>query len=176
MPLRFRLAPAVALVAVLAFSGCDSNSSNNALRDLDGSYTVSQLIFIPDAAALDTVDVGARLNTSVTRLEIFGEDGQVLFRNRFNDASASRLTELTATATRGRATFTAVTVEDEAELDDLFLPRVFTLLYNADNPRGLTGELRLLDVDLEAFDPELYGGLDPVDGTLEISLSRTSGD
>jgi hypothetical protein len=175
MPLRSPLATVVAL-AVVALSGCDSNSSNSALRDLDGSYAVSQLIFIPDAAALDTVDVGARLNTSVTRLEIFGEDGQVLFRNRFNDASASRLTELTATASRGRATFTAATVEDEAELDDLFLPRVFTLLYNSDNPRGLTGELRLLNVDLEAFDPDLYAGLEPVDGTLELSLSRTTGD
>ena len=172
MPFRSHLAAAAALVVVLVASGCDSNSSNSALRELDGTYTVAQLLFDPAPQVLPDVDVLARLNTSATRLEIFGEDGQVLFRTRFADASGSRLTEMTAAATRGRATLTAVTVDDESELADLLLPRQIVLTYSATDPSDLTGEPFLTNVDLAAFDPQ-YNGLGPVNGTLRIRFARS---
>lgn len=173
MTLRSRLATVVALASVVALAGCDSNSSNNALEDLDGTYTIAELVFTPDPSALDDVDVGTRLR-STSRLQIFGGDGDVLLQSQFNDASASSRTDLTATATRGRVTFTAATDMDEQELDDLFLPRQFSLEYSADNPRDLSGNIRLTNVDLEAFDPEVYSGLPPVDGILRVRFARTT--
>ncbi|HEX8386906.1 MAG TPA: hypothetical protein VF576_12025 [Rubricoccaceae bacterium] len=172
MPFRSRLTPLAALSAVLALAGCDSNSSNSALDALDGTYSVAELTFDPQPGALDDVDVNARLRASATRLQIFGDDGDVLFQSQFDDASGSRRTNLTATATRGRVSFTAVTVQDEQELADLFLPRQFTLTYNAESRASdLSGTISLNDVDLESFDPEQYGGLPPVDGTLRVRFT-----
>ena len=175
MPFRSHLAAAAALVVVLVASGCDSNSSNSALRELDGTYEVTTLTFDPQPPALDDVDVLARVNTSATRLEIFGQDGQVLFRTRFNTDSGSRLTEMTATATRGRVTFASVTVDDESELSDLLLPRQFTLTFDAGAPADLSGDIQLTSVDLAAFDPEQYSGLGPVNGLLRIRLTPVAG-
>ncbi|HEX8298438.1 MAG TPA: hypothetical protein VF594_04690 [Rubricoccaceae bacterium] len=161
--------PALALALLVVFAGCDSNSSTSALRDLDGTYTVAQLVFDPGAASLADADVGARLDNQ-TSFDIFSGNSTVLFTIG-RDGSRS-LATLDATATRGRATFTA-RAGSEDELAELLLPRTFTLTFDPSSSRTLTGEINLTGVNLEAFDPAQYSGLRSVSGTLRIRLDRS---
>ena len=165
MPLRF---PALALVLVVALAGCDSNGSTSALRELDGTYTVAQLTFDPQAGGLADADVGARLDAQ-TSFDIFSGNNTVLFT--ISRSGSRSLATLDATATRSRATFTA-RAGSEDELAALLLPRTFSLTFDPAAPRTLTGEINLTNVDLEAFDPAQYAGLRAVAGTLRIRLDR----
>lgn len=162
----FRLACLALVLAALA--GCDSNSSTSALRDLDGTYTVAQLLFDPGAASLADADVGARLDAQ-TSFDIFSGNSTVLFT--ISRGGARSLSTLDAAATRGRATFTA-RAGSEDELAELLLPRTFTLSFDPASSRTLTGEIALTNVNLEAFDPAQYSGLRAVNGTLRIRLDR----
>lgn len=171
MPLCSRCALVGAVLALLVFAGCDSTAPNR-LDQVDGVYTVSELRFDPSAAALADVDVTARLNTTSTGLEIFGGDGSALLRIRFLDAGTSRRADLQAMASRGWVTLTAETPEDEDDLRTLFLPPSFSLTYDQESPRTLSGTLSLRDVDLQGYDPDQYQGLTAVSGTLYVRLER----
>ena len=172
--MRFRFAP-LALLAALAITGCDSDGSTRILDDLDGTYEITELVFDPVTASLPDADVGALLDSNETSLQIFGGDGTVqLISSRDGQRT---LTTLDATATRGRVTLTAQpgdNGDNEAELRTLFLPRQFTLTYDPDSPRTLSGDIQQSDIDLQAFDPDLYQDQRAVRGTLRIRLSRTS--
>lgn len=167
----FRLAP-LALFALLAATGCDSSGPTRVLDELDGRYTITELVFDPVTASLPDADVAARLDVAQSSLEIFGGDGTVQLITRRNEQRT--LTTLDATATRGRITMTAQAGDNEAELRTLFLPRQFTLTYDPASPRTLSGDIQQTDIDLQAFDPELYQDQRAVRGTLRIRLSRTS--
>ena len=171
--MTFRLASAL-LVAAAALAGCDSTRSNTALDELDGRYVVTQLAFDPVTASLPDADVAARLTPSATGLQVFGGDGSALLQSQFATSGGSRRTDLEATATRGRVTFTAVTADDERELADLFLPRQFTLSYDPAAPRTLTGEIQRTGVNLEAFDAAIYQQQRSNSGTLRIRLERAA--
>ena len=163
----FRLA--CLALAIAAHAGCDSNGPTSALRELDGTYSVAELVFDPVTASLPDADVGARLDAQ-TSFDIFSGNSTVLFTIGRGAAGRS-LATLDVTATRGRATFTART-GNEDELAALFLPRTFSLTYDPASPRTLTGELALTDVDLQAFDPQQYQDQRAVRGTLRIRLDR----
>ncbi len=171
--MTFRLSALAAVFALAALAGCDSNGSTNALRDLDGTYTVAELIFDPVAAGLENADAATRLDADATRFEIFAGSESARFivsRDRIR-------TELTfdATATRGRATFTSRTgTATDAQFAALLLPRQFTLTFDPESPRTLTGSIPLQNVNLEAFDATQYQGLRAVSGTLRIRLDRAA--
>lgn len=163
MPFRF-----AALVAVLLLAGCDSSGSTNALRELDGTYSVAELVFDPTAASLEDANVGARLDAQ-TSFDIFSGNETVQFI--ISRGGVRSLVTLDATATRGRATFTA-RAGSETELGALLLPRTFGLTFDPASPRTLTGDIPLANVNLEQFDPSQYQGLRAVSGTLRIRLDR----
>ena len=171
MPLCSRCALLGLFLALVAFTGCDTNNPGRALDDLDGSYSVAELLFDPGAAGLQDADVAARLSSD-TQLEVFGRDGDAELTSRFGTETGRTRTSLRATATRGRVTFEAIQVDDEAELRRLLLPRTFTLSYSPDSPNSLTATLTQSGVDLQAFDSQVYQGLRSVDGTLRIRLER----
>ena len=174
MPRLLRLAPALAL-SVFALSGCDTTSSNSALEDIDGTYTVAELVFDPDARDLVNADIGARLDAAATRLVVFGDDEEALLTTQLA-GEGSRRTDLRVSATRGRVTFEAITEEDRTDLGRLFLPAQFTLLYDTTTPLDLASEpSTTTTVDLNAFDPVAYSGLTAVPGKFRIRFTPVSG-
>jgi hypothetical protein len=168
MPLRSRLLAGL-FVTLLAATGCDSNNPGSSLRDLDGTYSLDELIFDPQAGGLADADVGARLNLGAAQLQIFGADGDATLVTAFS-GQGSRRTDLTATASRGRLTLSAVGTTDQDELADLLLPPTFSLAYDTGNT--LTGTVSRTNVNLDAFDRDQYAGLTSVAGTLRIRFSR----
>ena len=162
---------ALALV-LLALAGCDSNNPGRDLDLIEGVYTIEALIFDPVTTGLPNADAGARLDASGTTLEIFGDDEVSLLRVRYRDATGSRRVDLATVASNGRATFEAVDQSDEEDLAALFLPRSFTLTYDGDSPRVLSGEFQQSGVDLEAFDPSTYEQQRSNSGTLTVRFRR----
>ena len=167
-----RCAAAALALFALALAGCDSNNPGRDLSLIEGVYTVEALTFDPVTDALPDADVGARLDPSGTSLEVFGEDETSLLRVRYRDATGSRRVDLRTTASRGRATFEALDDADEADLAALFLPRQFTLTYDGDSPRLLSGTFDRSGVNLEAFDPSRYQDQRSVRGTLVVRFRR----
>ena len=165
---------AALVLLALAFTGCDTNNpGGRVLGDLEGVYTLEELVFTPETAALDPVDLGARISTEATTLEVFGNGDNALLRSRFAGGTTRR-TDLEVRALSNAIEFTAVTADDEDELADLFLPRTFRLGFSS--PRGTLlaadPDLFLSDVNLQAFDPDRYQGLTSVRGRLAIGFRR----
>ncbi len=171
MPTCPRCALLAVVLAVLAFSGCDSNNPGRDLALIDGVYTLEELTFDPVTQGLPTADLGARLDLPGTTLEVFGGDDEALLRIRYPDAPTQRI-DLTVTASRGRATFRAITEEDRTDLARLFLPSEFALTYEGEDPRVLQNTFEQTGVDLQAFDASLYQDQRSNRGTLTIRFRR----
>ena len=84
----------------------------------------------------------------------------------------SDLADVTAVATRSTVRFTAATENDAFRLSQILLPNTFSLQRGVDDAR-LTAQIGTT-ANLQAFDPELYGGLVAVPGTLYITLQQVS--
>lgn len=171
MPTCPRCALAAVVLAFLAFTGCDTNNPGRDLDLLDGTYDVAEITFDPDGTGVEDADVTARLNASVTRLEIFGDDAEAQLTTQFQDENSRSRTVLSVSASRGRATFEAVSDDDEADLDRLLLPRRFTLEYVTESPAVLEATIRET-TDLQAFDSDRYAGVPPVPGRLTIRFEK----
>lgn len=165
-----RLAALVLSLAVLA--GCDSNNSGSSLRDLDGNYALEELLFDPNAGALQNADVAARLDLAGSQLTIYGRDGEAQLVVRFTDGSGTQRTDLIASASRGRLTLTAASNVDAQELAELLLPNSFQLSYNASSISTLESNFTVSGVNLDAFDREQYAGLTSVDGVMRVRFTR----
>jgi|GEM_PF-5665025 len=173
MPASLRLPRLAALALSLALlAGCDSNNSGTALRDLDGDYALEELLFDPNAGALQNADVAARLDLATSQLTIYGRDGEAQLVVRFNDGSGTQRTDLIASASRGRLSLSARTNVDAEELAELLLPNSFQLSYNASSISTLESNFAVSGVNLDAFDREQYAGLTSVDGTMRIRFTR----
>lgn len=173
MPASLRLPRLAALALSLALlAGCDSNNSGSALRDLDGSYALEELLFDPTAGALENADVTERLDLPNSQLTIYGRDGEAQLVVRFTDGSGTQRTDLLASASRGRLTLSARSNVDAEELADLLLPNSFQLSYNASSISTLESNFAASGVNLDAFDRELYAGLTSVDGTMRVRFTR----
>lgn len=159
-------------LALVLLAGCDSNNPGSALRDLDGSYVLEELVFDPNAGGLVNADVGARLDLAATQITIYGRDGEAQLVSRFTDGSGTQRTDLIASASRGRLTLSARTNVDAEELAELLLPNSFSLTYNASSISTLEGSFTLSGVNLDAFDRATYSGLTSVDGTMRVRFSR----
>lgn len=170
MPTCTRCALLAVAIAALVFTGCDSDGSTRDLDLVDGVYTVAELSFDPNATSIEPLDLGAELDPSVTRLQVFGGDAEALFTTKLS-GGLSRRTDLTVSASRGRASFRAVTETDEAELDDVFLPAQFDLRYDEDRPGRLEGTFSRR-VNLQAIDSQRYAGLTSVPGVVTVRLER----
>ncbi len=174
MPTCPRCALVAIVLAVAAFTGCDSSNPGRDLDVVDGVYTLEALAFDPETPSLPTADIGALLdkNESGTRLEIFGADGDAQMRVRYLGSRPSSRIELTVGATRGRASFEGKTQDDVDKLDALFLPADFFLTYDAELANQLTGTFTRTGVDLEAFDRDVYLGQRNNRGTVTVTFRR----
>ena len=172
MPTCPRCALLALAVAVLAFAGCDTNNPGSGLEEVQGTYAVLELTFDPtEPAVLDDVDVLADLEPG-TRVEIFG-DGNALVR--FEPVGGfSQLVTGTARATSRTVTVTARSDDDADKLQQVLLPPSFSLNRDESDSNRLSADILLSNVDLEAYNPADYGGLDRVRGRLTVTLDRVS--
>ena len=170
MPTCPRCALLAVALAALAFTGCDSNNPGADLTLIEGVYQVEELVFRPSGPGISPVDVGASLDPAVTRFEIFGADGEGEIVFKIRDEGTTRTT-LSASASRGRASFRARADDDAAKLARLLLPTQFALTYSADAPGRLTGDFTQT-TNLQAFDPVRYQGATSIPGTLTVRLAR----
>lgn len=171
--MRLRLAPLTLALALVAFgsAGCDSSNPGGALAELDGSYVLEELAFDHDAQAIPDADINSRLVADATVLEIFAGNGRATLVSQFQ-GQGRRLNNLAASASRGGLTLSASTTLDQQNLADLYLPPSFSLNYTPGDVRNLTTSIRLTGVNLERFDPDLYGSLTNESGTLRVRFRR----
>ena len=172
MPTCPRCALVALVLAVAAFTGCDSSNPGRDLDVVDGVYALEELSFDPETQSLPTADLGERIDANSTRLEIYGGDGEADLVVRYRVTQPSSRIRLTVGATRGRATFEGVSQDDIDKLAGLFLPADFVLTYDADLGNQLSGTFTRSGVDLEAFDPDLYRGQRNNRGTLTVRFRR----
>ncbi|PAP75238.1 hypothetical protein [Rubrivirga marina] len=170
MPTCPRCALFAIVLAVAVFTGCDSNNPGRDLDLVDGIYTLEELTFDPTTQSLPTADLGASLSSGTT-IEIFGGDGEAQMVVRYESGRPSSRIELEVGATRGRASFEAVTQEDIDDLADIFLPPQFVLTYD-DEANVLSNSFTQTGVNLEAFDPDVYRDQRNNRGTLTIQFRR----
>jgi hypothetical protein len=172
MPTCPRCALLALAVALLAFAGCDTNNPGSSLEEVQGTYSVLTLSFDPtDPAVLDDVDVLADLEPG-TRIEIFG-DGNALVR--FEPVGGfSQLATGTARATSRTVTVTARTDGDADKLQQVLLPPSFSLNRDEADANRLSADVLLSNVNLEAYNPADFGGLDNVRGRMTITLDRVT--
>jgi len=171
MPTCPRCALLAVALAALTFAGCDSNNPGADLALIEGTYAVSELYFRPSGTDITPIDVAAALDASVTRLEIFGDGDPAQLVSKLNSGVTTR-TDISVAASRGRASFRAVTSTDAEELAQLLLPTQFSLTYDERVPGRLTATLTDLRANLEAFDPARYQGATSIPGQLTIRLTR----
>ena len=176
MPTCSRCGLAALVLLALAFTGCDTNNGGSgALGDLEGVYALAELRFDPNTTALPDADIAARYDLDNTTLEIFGEDNEALLRSQ-RLGGGSRRTDLEVRVFSNSVEFTALTADDEEDLAELFLPRQFRLAFSS--PAESATELRaepdlfLSNVNLEAFNPDLYEDQVSVNGRLAVSFRR----
>ena len=172
MPTCPRCAAVALVLLFVAFSGCDTNNGGSGtLGDLADVYTLTELRFEPEAEALEDADLGARLIADgQSSLEIFADrDDFALLRT-----PETGRTDLEVRVLSNAVELTAVTAQDEDDLDELFLPRTFRLNFTSPRSSVLRAEpaLFLTTVNLQAFDPDRYQGLTAVRGRLFIAFER----
>ena len=171
MPTCPRCALVAVALAFLAFTGCDTNNPGRDLDLISGIYQISEITFVPDGAGgVQSADVAARLNPTTTRLEIFGDDAEAILVTQFN-GEGSRRTDLEVSASRGRATFEAITNDDQEDLARLLLPPRFTLEYVGESPAVLEATFQQT-ANLHAFDPDTYPPGTTPPGRLTVRLER----
>ena len=167
---------AALVLLALAFTGCDTNNGGSGtLGDLEGVYALEELLFDPNTTALPDADIAARYDLANTTLEIFGDDNEALLRSQ-PIGGGSRRTDLEARAFSNSVEFTAITADDEEDLAELLLPRQFRLTFSspAEDARVLRADpdLFLSNVNLQAFNPDLYEDQVSVNGRLAVSFRR----
>jgi hypothetical protein len=172
MPTCPRCALLAIVLAVAAFTGCDSSNPGRDLGLIDGVYSLTELTFDPATTSLPTADFADRLDLDGTVLEIFGGDAEAQIRVRYSDGTPSQRIELTVGATRGQATFEAVDASDREDLADLFLPARFSLMYDTEFASQLSASFTQTGVDLEAFDPDIYQDQRSNRGVLTVRFRR----
>ncbi|MEM1056592.1 MAG: hypothetical protein AAGI52_13800 [Bacteroidota bacterium] len=172
MPTCPRCAFLALVLAVLAFTGCDTNNPGSGLDEVAGTYTAATLRFDPEATNVLDADVLETLRNSLLTVEVFA-DGQMTVS--FEPLGGARqLVTGTARASSRTVTISARTDADRDRMALLLLPPEVSLARDDLAPDRLTASLLLTGVDLEAFDPVLYAGLTSVRGRLEIQIDRTA--
>ena len=159
------------LLPLLALAACDANDPDPAAspRDVEGVYDLTTLRFTPTAAGVQPANPRARLDSTETRLQFFG-DGNVLFYYRLvqgPNAPLSGFIPGTFTVTSTAATVTLQPTSTTI-LPQLLLPQTVPFTRSE---AGLLVFTQQTSLNLEAYDAETYAGLTGVGGQLRVELA-----
>ncbi len=167
---RFVLPLLLGLLVLTA--GCDSGDPIDEPdpTEVAGTYRFTQFVFEPDATAITPANVLARLDSAGTSLRLTNTRSFLLtYEFESNDLSFII----------GNFDLTAGTVrlngsgENPADYQRILLDQQFTLQRNANQPGVLTASIQKR-VNLQAYNPQLYAGLESVPGTLRMRLVTTA--
>ncbi len=161
---------AFALLLFAFTSGCDTNNPSSSLASLDGTYSITELLFDPNTAGLPDANVEVRLDSAASFLEIFG-DGDSEIRFQFTGDSRQRI-QMTASASTSSVQLSALTETDALQLAELLMPPQLVLQRDGVSDRRLSASLLQVGINLEAFDPTIYQEQRAVNGTLHITFDR----
>lgn len=162
----------VLAVCIVLLGACDSNGGDDG-AGLADTYSFTRLEFDPDGSGLPTANVlQDTLNAGNSFVE-FVQDGELVILARFRDGSRSII--------NGEYNRDGDEIDIDLQGSDsvpgLLLPNEFTLVLEDDGNRLVTRDeegLRLEDVDLGAYNAEVYGNI-RADGRLRIELQSDGG-
>ena len=156
----------VVLLAALALSACDSSDFGE--TRVDGQYTVTALMFDPQPGALGNVDVLSRLEVGSTSMTFAGSSRSYVLTFRFAGEASQYLVSGRYETSGATSVVVSFSGSDRRRL---LLPA--EARFRFDETAGtLTYQGPLTNVNLAEYDPQQYGGLNAVDGTLTFTLQR----
>lgn len=160
------LVPALLFVA-LFFAGCDTTDPVPPADPVDvaGVYDVTEFRFIPTRSGILGVNLLDTLNVDATALTL-RSDGQFLFDFQFGEAFPDDFRG-TFSATRDEVSLTTRS-EDLSRLQGLLLDQRVTLERDGNTVLRLDEQRT---VDLEAYDEDTYGGIEPQPGRFVLRLA-----
>ena len=161
-PLTALLVLALGLVSL---AGCDSSEEESRVTEVTGTYSFTQLRFVPDAPALAPINLMNRLVPEETELRLLGS-GQFTLFYQFEDGVQSQATG-TFTATDERVRLN-VDEEDQDRLADVLLGGEQLTFTRADGVLTLN---QRKTIDPRPFGPE-YTGIASAEGVLDVQLIR----
>ncbi len=161
-----RLPLAALVFAAVALSACDS--TDLAETNVDGTYAVTTYTFTPTATAIPPVNVRNRLDVPNTSMTFAGSSRSYVLIFRFAAEAAQYLVSGRYTTSGSTGVVVAFSGTDRRRL---LLPAEVTFRYD-EAAHTLTYQGALLNVNLAEYDAQQYGGLNSVDGTLAITLTR----
>jgi hypothetical protein len=155
------------VLACLAMVACEASDpiTGPDAPEIAGTFTFTELRFVPDAPALPTLSILDTLVAAETRLQLF-DSGDYVLTYRFIGGSTF--------AVSGTFTTTALEIQfrgrdtDQPRYELLLLTPNFSLQREGTPPTALTAEIRQTS-DLARISPR-YRGLTAVDGRLRIRL------
>ena len=163
---------ALSAVLVLVLAACDSGDAIDppSPADVAGTYAFEAFRFRPDASALAPVNVLDRLVATDSYVQFF-DGGQAILQFRRTGGTTRFVPgDVEVRRDQVRLTFQG---GNDASLDRLVLPNVLVFDREDDDVLAAT---EVLTVDLEAYDPDAYAGIEPVRGTLTLRLRLDSAE
>jgi len=163
-PLALSLLAAIALVA---FVGCDTTDPVPTVEpeEVTGTYDFTQFRFNPDRSGIVGVNLLDTLVVDETSLRLT-DGGEFLLTFQFVGETFDDRIRGTFEATSEEVTLTARS-EDVDLLGALLLSQGITFQRESEDVLRLSEDRT---VDLEAYDEEVYGGIEPQPGQLTVQL------
>lgn len=166
-----RASLAVLLLGLVFATGCDTTDPEPSAdpADVAGIYEFAEFRFDPDRSGIVAVNVLDSLSTEGSYLDL-RSDGQFQIVYQFGDDFPDNA--------RGSFTVTRDVVRLSARSADV--PRMQALLLSQNVEFERQSETVLLvdeemTVDLEAYDEDVYGGIEPQPGQLRIRMTLQDG-
>jgi hypothetical protein len=157
---------ALLTTVLLALGACDSSDFSE--TNVDGQYTITALTFDPQPAALANVNVLSRLDAGSTSMTFAGSSRSYVLAFRFTGEASQYLVSGRYSTSGSSGVVVSFSGTDRRRL---LLPAEATFRF--DEAAGtLTYQGPLTNVNLAEYDPQQYGGLNAVDGTLTFTLRR----
>lgn len=164
------------LLAALAFSalliGCDSTDPVPSADPevVAGIYDIAELQFVPDRSGIVPVRILDSLAIEESALDLRSSGNfQLVYRFKAEDFPDN-----------ARGTFTVTPDEVRLSARDADVPRMQALLLDRDVTLERESETALtiderMTVDLAAYDPDVYGGIEPQPGRLVVRFTLRAG-
>lgn len=172
--IRHAFVPSLLLaVALVAFIGCDTSDPVPTVEpdEVTGTYDFTRFRFTPDRSGIVGVNLLDTLVVDATSLQLT-DGGEFLLTFQFMGETFDDRIRGTFEVTSEEVTLTARS-EDVDLLGLLLLSQGITLQRDSEDVLSLSEDRT---VDLEAYDEEVYGGIEPQPGILSIRLERRALD